>query len=72
MLASCVAKGTVADGYVNSWRIARSGDASPPYGDNGCIDDYSTKGGEYINKSAGLVRTARKTKVATAHMPTSR
>lgn len=61
-LASCaLAKGTVADG------LMQTDGESPvlvtlhhPMGTMDVLIDYLTKGGEYINKSAGLVRTARK------------
>ncbi|MDB2402120.1 4-oxalomesaconate tautomerase [Litoricolaceae bacterium] len=61
-LASCaLAQGTVADG------LMQSDGTSPvlvtlhhPMGTMDVLVDYSTVAGEYINKSAGLVRTARK------------
>ena len=61
-LASCaLARGTVADG------LMQTDGESPvlvtlhhPMGTMDVLIDYSTKDGEYINQSAGLVRTARK------------
>ena len=61
-LASCaLAQGTVADG------LMQTDGTSPvlvtlhhPMGTMDVLVDYSTVAGEYINKSAGLVRTARK------------
>lgn len=61
-LASCaLAKGTVADGLMQT-----DGSAPVlvtlhhPMGTMDVLIDYSTVGNNYINKSAGLVRTARK------------
>jgi 4-oxalomesaconate tautomerase len=61
-LASCaLAKGTVADG------LMQTDSTSPtlvtlhhPMGTMDVLIDYSTDGDNYVNKSAGLVRTARK------------
>jgi 4-oxalomesaconate tautomerase len=61
-LASCaLAKGTVADGLMQT-----DGSAPVlvtlhhPMGTMDVLIDYSTVGDNYVNKSAGLVRTARK------------
>jgi 2-methylaconitate cis-trans-isomerase PrpF len=61
-LASCaLAKGTVADGLMQTDGMSPAlVSLHHPMGTMDVLIDYSTDGDNYVNKSAGLVRTARK------------